>query len=643
MKSEEEAEIFQKEHDDEKIHLKNFDNYRIIYNSSIINLNLDESQNIKIILILIFVLFFMLTFFYSKKTIAHNYEDSKIELESRIKYELKRSMSEPNRVIVEKSNKTNIAFVYHKITRFMVATGEYFIKTGKYEIYFLTKPSEEGELKFNSTIKRINIYNSPSLLPNFCRNHDINFVIVNDYYPLKQINEFKKYNIKVIGMFFDSYGTAVYKNFTMRKLNNIYYFSAFLHETYSDFLMYRDLSLSNNIIIPNVYPKSKSVSLENKNIMMIGELTTKKNIAKNIINSIPLIIKEIPKVKLNIISLEKPHQELINLVKKLKLSNNVKFIHVKNKYYKYFTFSSLFLYPSFIEAFPLAIYEAKSYGIPCITSNDITKYLPYLTDIIKLDVSNAQILSKEIIKLLKNVQNLKKIGKNSKSSLDKHNNISEQFWYLLFKSLNNDNNIFRNFRYQVEEVYSKNYQNVGKMVAKKVEKKETKKEDKKVEPKKDINKKKENVKKEENKKIEIKKVDKGKQVAKKDDKRKLDDKNKNVQKTTKKDENIKKKDEKKKIYIKQNNKKEVPKIENKSKEKKDKILIETKHQKKEEKKDSKKDVKKDVKKDNKKDNNKNIKKEEKGKEEKNQKKNGKNLSNQKKENRQMPELIIFEY
>ena len=79
------------------------------------------------------------------------------------------------------------------------------------------------------------------------------------------------------------------------------------------------------------------------------------------------------------------------------------------------------MYTSLNEAFPMAMNEGKAYGLP-IVAFDVPISPPYQSGVITVDLLDYKALARETIKLLKDYNYRKKMGKEAKLSLNKYSN-----------------------------------------------------------------------------------------------------------------------------------------------------------------------------------------------------------------------------
>ena len=105
--------------------------------------------------------------------------------------------------------------------------------------------------------------------------------------------------------------------------------------------------------------------LENKNIVMIGRPSPEKRY-RLAIEALPYIIKEIPDCKLTIVSYADSY--LVNLAKKLNVSEHVIFTGFQNDVHKFLVNASIYLLLSDYESYCYALAEAKAFGLANINT-----------------------------------------------------------------------------------------------------------------------------------------------------------------------------------------------------------------------------------------------------------------------------------
>ena len=212
-----------------------------------------------------------------------------------------------------------------------------------------------------------------------------------------------------------------------------------------------------NIFIPNLYTfepsETESSNLTNHNIMMLGRLVDKKKGLIYAIKAMSLIVKEIPDAKLNLVSSDTISQDFKNLANKLNLTNNIIYTPYTSKISEHFLNSSIFFFTSLTEAFPMALNEAKAYGLPCVTF-DVSYSVPYQSGVIKVEMFDYEALAREAIKLLKDYDYRLKMGREAKLSLNRfNNNATADLWGRLFHALITSEDEFQKLREEIEKKY----------------------------------------------------------------------------------------------------------------------------------------------------------------------------------------------
>ena len=175
--------------------------------------------------------------------------------------------------------------------------------------------------------------------------------------------------------------------------------------------------------------------LSNKNIITLGRI---KDLSKRFelgIKAMVSIIKEIPYCKYNIIS--EYDRNIQQLIKDLNLENNIKIKGFKKDIKPYLKNSSLHIFPSSVDAYPMVLSETKIFGIPTILCG-----LDYLAlskgGTVMIYDDNPETIAKEAIKILKDDEYRKKLGKEARESMKKYNNkFTVKKWVKLLFSVYN--------------------------------------------------------------------------------------------------------------------------------------------------------------------------------------------------------------
>ena len=111
------------------------------------------------------------------------------------------------------------------------------------------------------------------------------------------------------------------------------------------------------------------------------------------------------------------------------------------------------MYTSLSEAFPMAMNEAKAYGLP-IVAFDVPYSIPYQSGVINVDMLDCQALANETVKLLKDYEYRKQMGEKAKLSLNQFKNSETvELWGRLFNSLLEGKEAYRKLQYEIENKY----------------------------------------------------------------------------------------------------------------------------------------------------------------------------------------------
>ena len=420
-----------------------------------------QKNDLKILLIIISFIFIFIIMIYLIKSINNK---NNIHTSSELFKFQPQNISELMKSQDDENKKINVAFIYPSLTgngisRFMVVTGEYLIRTGKYNVYFFTKDKSNKELSYNENIKRIYCYSNSTLIKRSLKNEKIDFLVINNLFSANTIKWYKSLGIKVIGIFHGVYMSPMFNNSTMsyRNWKNLDLYDAFIHIAADDYFYYTNFGFNRNIFIPNLYTfepgETPSSNLTNHNIMMLGRLNDKKKGLIYALKAMTLIVKEIPDARLNLVSSDGNSKELKRTLDKLNLTNNVFYIPFTPQISEHFLNSSVFFFTSLTEAFPMALNEAKAYGLPCVTF-DVSYSIPFQSGVIKVETFDYKSLAREVVKLLNNYEYRIKMGKEAKLSLNKFTNEGTiKLWGRLFDALKNGEDEYQKLRKEIENKY----------------------------------------------------------------------------------------------------------------------------------------------------------------------------------------------
>ena len=172
------------------------------------------------------------------------------------------------------------------------------------------------------------------------------------------------------------------------------------------------------------------------------------------------ISKEIKDSEMKIISNITDIDNLKYLVENLNITNYVKFVGYKKNPEVYFKKSSLHLFPSISESFGYVLSETKIYSIPNILMGlDYVSIAKEGTVMIYDD--SPESLAKEGIKILKNENYRKKLGKQARKSMKKINNdFPFRKWVKLILSVYNEYEYYDLLRKKEVEMNKNNSLNI---------------------------------------------------------------------------------------------------------------------------------------------------------------------------------------
>lgn len=191
--------------------------------------------------------------------------------------------------------------------------------------------------------------------------------------------------------------------------------------------------------IPNILERvpEENAKLDNNNIVSVGRLHPVKDF-ETLIKVFDIVQKEIKDAKLTIVGGGDEYEKLNNLVENLNLEDKVKITGMVNKeeVEKNLLNSSLYVMTSLTECFPMVLLEASSVGLPLISFDvpvgpkAIIKegYNGYL-----IENRNIEKMANKIIEALRDRENLKTLGGNSKK--ESYNYLPENVmkkWYEIF-------------------------------------------------------------------------------------------------------------------------------------------------------------------------------------------------------------------
>ena len=297
-------------------------------------------------------------------------------------------------------------------------------------------------IKIPNNINRIKIFNVEDLKNKLIKNNIEVFVYQSyNIYEIEML--IKLNNVKTIFYNHSSFLFWIYYNkvFLIKKLYNLYKKSKYIISLIpfeNDYLFKKwniNSILMNNFITFR-YDDIIPSNLSSKTIIMIGRANDKMKRFDLGILAMKYIIKEVPDCEMRIISSFHGIKYLRNLVDKLNLRNNVKFEGFTLKPEIYYNNASLHIFPTVIECFPMVLSETKVYGIPNIISG-----IDYVSaakgGVININDDNPKHIAYEAIKIIKNDNYRKKLGKMARESMKKFKNeLTARKWIELILAVN---------------------------------------------------------------------------------------------------------------------------------------------------------------------------------------------------------------
>ena len=322
----------------------------------------------------------------------------------------------------------------------------YIIKINLFDIYIYSQKSkEDNEYYIPSNNKRTKIkdYKVTTLIKKIKKNR-INVLIYQfPYYKeINALNNLKSikiifyqhyslfywiyYNYEIFKKLYKSYKKSKYI-ISLIPLENQYLFKKW---GINSILMENFITYDYKSIIPS--------NLSSKTIIMIGRGHDKMKRFELGIMALKNITKEIPECQLLIIADIKDFSVKTDNITNLIYAKNIIFPGYTSLPEIYYKNASLHIFTSISESFGLVLCETKLYGIPSILLGlDYTTISKGGTIIIYDD--KAETIAKEAIKILKNDNYRKRLGKEARRSMKKFNNdLLSKKWIKLILSIFNE-------------------------------------------------------------------------------------------------------------------------------------------------------------------------------------------------------------
>ena len=113
-------------------------------------------------------------------------------------------------------------------------------------------------------------------------------------------------------------------------------------------------------------------------------------------------------------------QELLTSIAELKLTNQVHMVGTSLRVADWLAGSDIFVFPSLVEGMGIALAEAMSIGLPCISSNvgPIPEFIKNRKNGLLVDPKSKQEIALAMIELLSNPEFAKQLGTSAKATVD---------------------------------------------------------------------------------------------------------------------------------------------------------------------------------------------------------------------------------
>jgi hypothetical protein len=360
-------------------------------------------------------------------------------------------------------NKISVAFIYHilhsnGVARVITLTADHLVKTGKYNVFFITGKPYERDFKYDNRIKRFVGHDNITIIRNLTRKYNIKYFILNNQLTESLIRALQALNGKVIGIFHGVYESAIFHNVTLtyRSWYKFDVYNSFIVIAPDDLYIYKKLGLKNGTFIPNLYTfdpdKAPASNLTKHNIAILGRVGDKIKGIVYALKTMSYIVKYVPDSNLILATSDTNTKGILNYAKNLNISK-----HIIIKYFpnitEIFLNSSVLMFTSLSEAFPMAMNEGKAHGLP-VVAFDVPFSIPYQSGVITVPQLNCEALARETVKLLKDYNYRKKKGEEAKLSLYQFNNNNTiHMWERLFDTLDKGMEEYRKFQKEIEDKY----------------------------------------------------------------------------------------------------------------------------------------------------------------------------------------------
>lgn len=168
--------------------------------------------------------------------------------------------------------------------------------------------------------------------------------------------------------------------------------------------------------VPRNTPNSSFVK---NTIIWVGRISPEKH-PLDVVYMMDRVVKKIPDARLYIVGMgsKQDEEELLALITKLRLQNNIILTGFSTNVGKYYTKGTVFVSTSEFEGYPLTFSEAMSHGLPIVTYD-----IPWLTFIkdgrgmVVVPQKRFDLMAEKIVALLQNTKEAQTIGRAGKEQI----------------------------------------------------------------------------------------------------------------------------------------------------------------------------------------------------------------------------------
>lgn len=168
--------------------------------------------------------------------------------------------------------------------------------------------------------------------------------------------------------------------------------------------------------VPSNTPNS---SFAKNTILWVGRISPEKH-PLDAVYMMERVVKQIPDARLYIVGMDRKQdeEELLALITKLQLQNNIILTGFSNNVGNYYTKGTVFVSTSESEGYSLVFSEAMSYGIPIVTYD--IPWLTFIKDgrgIVVVPQKRFDLMAEKVVALLQNRQEAQTIGQAGKEQI----------------------------------------------------------------------------------------------------------------------------------------------------------------------------------------------------------------------------------